>query len=214
MNWTRFGLLGLILIAVSIVLWMLRSPVPDQHILSRQFVIQSNLGRLPDSIVILGDSIVEGSTLPRWICGHPIINAGIGGASTTTGLGSILAKSLGGKRAALIIVSLGTNDAALSRSQQSFAANYAELLKQISTLAPHAIVMAIPPVEHGAALEAPINDYNSILPAIARQAGATFGALAPMPQEHTPDGVHLNAAGYESWDKDILREAATVCGSK
>jgi lysophospholipase L1-like esterase len=80
-------------------------------------------------------------------------------------------------------------------------------LGQISPLAPRRIVMAVPPVEHGAALEAPINEYNSILPDIAKEAGATFGALAPMAQPHTSDGVHLNAAGYESWDKDILRES-------
>jgi lysophospholipase L1-like esterase len=119
-----------------------------------------------------------------------------------------------GVRAALIVVSLGTNDAAVSRSKQTFRTNYNTLLKQISTLAPRSVVMAIPPVEDHAAIGDTINDLNSILPDIAKEAGATFAALPAMPGPHTFDGVHLNAAGYETWDKAILQQAATICGSK
>src|SRR5260221_7678444 len=204
MNWTRFGIFGLTLIAAaSFFLWYQRDThffwAPrDTHTRARQFVIRSTLDRFPDPIVILGDSIVEGSTLPRSLCGHAIINAGIGGASTTSDLGTMLAESLGGKRAALIVVSLGTNDAALSRSKQTFRTNYTSLLKQISTLAPRRVVMAIPPVDDQAAVSATINDFNSILPDIAKEAGATFAALPAMPGPHTFDGLHLNAAGYET----------------
>jgi GDSL-like Lipase/Acylhydrolase family len=214
MNWTRFGLFGLMLVAIAYFLWSPREPVIDTHTRARQFVIQSTLDRFPDPIVVLGDSIVEGSTLPRSLCGHAIVNAGIGGASTTSDLGTTLAKSLGGKRAALIIVSLGTNDAAVSRNKQTFRANYSTLLKQIATLAPRSVVMAIPPAEDQGAMSATINDYNSILPDIAKEAGTTFAALPAMPGPHTIDGVHLNTAGYETWDKAILQEAATMCASK
>jgi hypothetical protein len=214
MNWTRFGFFGLMLIAAaSFFFWSSREPVIDTHSRARQFVIQSTLDRFPDPIVVLGDSIVEASTLPRSLCGHAIINAGIGGASTTSDLGTMLTKSLGGKRVALIVVSLGTNDAALSRSKQMFRTNYTTLLKQISTLAPRRVVMAIPPVEGHAAISATITDFNSILTDIAKEAGATFAALPTMPGPHTFDGVHLNAAGYETWDTAILQEAATICGS-
>jgi lysophospholipase L1-like esterase len=178
-------------------------------------VIQSTLDRFPDPIVVLGDSIVEGSTLPRSLCGHEIVNAGIGGASTTSDLGTILAKSLGGKLTKLILISLGTNDAAMSRSTQSFTTNYSKLLTQISTLTPRIVVMAIPLVEHGAAaMEATIDNYNSILPEIAKAAGAAFADLPKMPEPHTFDGVHLNAAGYEAWNDAILREAGTICPLK
>src|SRR4051812_807442 len=135
----KFRVLLIALLAVALVgsaYFLLVSfpkvPVFDSHVRARQFVIQSTLGRFPDSIVILGDSIVEGSTLPRSVCGHAIVNAGIGGASTTSDLGTMLAKSLAGKPAAAIILSLGTNDAAAARSTQSFTENYSNLLKQIS----------------------------------------------------------------------------------
>jgi lysophospholipase L1-like esterase len=215
MNWTRFGIFGVMLIAAaSFFFWSSRVPVIDTHTGARQFVIQSTLDRFPDPIVVLGDSIVEASTLPRSLCGHAIINAGIGGASTTSDLGTLLAKSLRGKRTALIVVSLGTNDAGLSRSKQTFRTNYITLLEQISTLAPRRVVMAIPPVEGHAAMSATINDFNSILPDIAKEAGATFAPLPSMPGQHTFDGVHLNAAGYEVWDSAILQEATTMCVSK
>jgi lysophospholipase L1-like esterase len=206
--------LALTLIGAAYFYLYLREPAINLHAQARQFVIQSTLDRFPDPIVILGDSIVEGSTLPRSLCGHAIINAGIGGASTASDLGTMLAKSLGDKRAALVVVSLGTNDAVVSRSNQSFRTNYIALLKQLSALAPQRVVMAIPSAEFGAELNTTINDYNSILPDIANEAEATFAALPPMPQPHTFDGVHLNAAGYESWDQAILQEAATICGSK
>ena len=62
--------------------------------------------------------------------------------------------------------------------------------------------------------DAMINDYNSILPDIAKDAGATFAALPVMPEPHTIDGVHLNAAGYEIWDEAVLHGAATICSSR
>jgi hypothetical protein len=39
-----------------------------------------------------------------------------------------------------------------------------------------------------------INDYNSALPELSAESGATFVALPPMPTPHTVDGAHLNAA--------------------
>jgi lysophospholipase L1-like esterase len=30
-------------------------------------------------------------------------------------------------------------------------------------------------------------------------------ALPAMPEQHTMDGIHLNAAGHEVWDKAIVR---------
>lgn len=212
---TRLGMFGIILVVIaSIFIWCSRRPVNDTHTGARQFIIQSTLERFTDPIVVLGDSIVEASTLPRSFCGHAIINAGIGGASTTSDLGTMLAKSLRGKRAALIVVSLGTNDASLSHSKETFRSNYAALLQQIAALAPRRVVMAIPPVEGRTATNDTINDFNSILPDIAKEAGATFAALPTMPEPHTIDGVHLNAAGYEVWDATMLKEATAICNSQ
>ena len=209
MNLTRVALIGLVA-ACAWAAWPKQPLILDTHGPTRQFVIRSTLARVENAVVILGDSIVEMSTLPRSLCGHPIVNAGIGGAATESHLGSILTESLGNRRAALIVVSLGTNDAAKPNSVERYRSNYRSLLTELAALTPRTAIMAIPPPEAG--LEeakklslATIDSYNAILPALAEEARATFIALPAMPERHTFDGIHLNAAGYEIWDGAILR---------
>jgi hypothetical protein len=209
MNMIRVALVGLVA-ACAWAAWPRQAIVIDTHGSTRQFVIRSTLARVDDAIIILGDSIVEMSTLPRSLCGHPIVNAGIGGASTESGLGAILKESLGNRRAALIVVSLGTNDAAIPNSLERYRSNYRSLLSELAALTPRTAIMSIPLPEAG--LEeakklslATIDSYNGILPGVAGEAGATFIALPAMPERHTLDGIHLNAAGYEVWDGAILR---------
>jgi hypothetical protein len=209
MNATRVALVGFVA-ACAWAAWPKQATVIDTHGPTRQFVIRSTLARVDNAIVVLGDSIVEMSTLPRLLCGHPIVNAGIGGASTESNLGSILKESLGNKRAVLIVVSLGTNDAAIPNSVDRYRSNYRALLTELSALTPRAAVMAIPPPEAG--LEeakklspATIDSYNAILPGLAEEARALFIPLPAMPERHTFDGIHLNAAGYDIWDRAILR---------
>jgi len=196
--------------------------VPDSHRIARQQIVHYTLSGADDPIMVVGDSIVEASALPRSLCGHVIINAGLSGASTGSDLGSWLSGALAQKRAGLIAVSLGTNDALGSLSQPAFETRYRVLLDQLSTLTPHLVLMMIPPVEarnnvtveiRDAAM-ASINGYNASLPALAKNAGVTFVALPPMPEPHTIDGVHLNAAGYAVWDAALLQSAASICNSK
>ena len=209
MNLTRVALVGLVA-ACAWAAWPKHEVILETHGPTRQFVIRSTLARVENAVVVLGDSIVEMSTLPRSLCGHAIVNAGIGGASTESNLGSILKESLGNKRAAAIVVSLGTNDAAIPNSVERYRSNYRALLAELSALTPRTAVMAIPSPEAG--LEeakkislATIDSYNTTLPGLAAEAGAVFIALPAMPERHTIDGIHLNAAGYEIWDRAILR---------
>ena len=207
MNATRVALVGLVA-ACAWAAWPKHEVVRDTHGAVRQFVIRSTLARVDDAIVVLGDSIVEASTLPRTLCGHPVVNAGIGGASTASHLGSILSESLGDKRAALVVVSLGTNDAAIPNSVEQYRSNYRALLADLAVLTPRSAIAAIPPPEAGLAEAkkvsvAVIDSYNAILPGIADEARATFIPLPAMPERHTLDGIHLNAAGYQVWDKAI-----------
>jgi hypothetical protein len=208
MNGTRIALVGLVA-ACAWAAWPKHEIIIDRHVTARQSVIQSTLGRVENAVVVLGDSIVEASTLPRSLCGHPIVNAGIGRASTASNLGSILTESLGVKRAALIVVSLGTNDAVLPDSVERYRLNYRALLTELAALTPRTAVVQIPSPEGGSEearkLGLAIDSYNAILPGLAVQAGAAFIALPAMPEPHTLDGIHLNAAGYEIWDRAILR---------
>jgi lysophospholipase L1-like esterase len=208
MNATRVALVGL-MAACAWAAWPRREVMFDTHWATRQFVIRSTLARFDSPIVVLGDSIVEASTLPRSLCGHAIVNAGIGGTSTASNLGSFLSESLGDKQAALVVVALGTNDAAIPHSLERYRSNYRALLTELAALTPRSAIAAIPPPEVGLVEAkkvsvAAIDSYNAILPELAEEARATFIPLPAMPERHTLDGIHLNAAGYEVWDKAIL----------
>ncbi len=59
-----------------------------------------------------------------------------------------------------------------------------------------------------------MDSYSAILPELAKEAGAGFFALRAMPEHHTIDGIHLNAAGYAVWDRAILQGIdASICKS-
>jgi lysophospholipase L1-like esterase len=222
MNKTRIGLAVLLIGAVAFGIYYVREQyISASHRHTREVILYFTLSRVDNPIIIVGDSIVEASTLPRELCGHAIVNAGLSGASTTSDLGTWLINALNGKPAAAIVVSLGTNDAlGAARSRPQFEANYSALLAQLSTATAHLIVLAIPSIDilHGAPSETEamgrIDEYNSALPGLAAQHGATFAALPPMPTPHTIDGVHLSATGYQLWDQAVLQPVSALCGSK
>ena len=145
MTMTRIGLAVLLIGAVAFGLSYVRKQyISASHRKNRQDVLSLTLSRMDKPIIILGDSIVEASTLPRELCGHAIINAGLNGASTTSDLGTWLIDVLEGKPAAAIVVSLGTNDALKARSRPEFEANYSALLAQLSKATAHVIGLSYP----------------------------------------------------------------------
>ena len=217
MNWTRILLAACVALAAWAA-WPRRPVVVDNHLPTRQLMIALTLARMNDALVILGDSIVEASTLPRSECGYAIVNAGVGGASTESRLDEMLARALAGKRAAMVVVALGTNDAAMPESLEGYRANYRALLASLGALTSHVAVLAIPKPEPGLAGKvsgATIESYNAILPDVAGEAHASFIALPDMPGRHTIDGIHLNGAGYEVWDRAVLSGIeATLCKAR
>jgi len=224
MNRTRIGLAVLLIGAVAVGFsYVRKQSISDSHRRTRQIILHYTLSRVDNPIIIVGDSIVEASILPRELCGHAIVNAGLDGASTTSDLGTWLIDVIDGRPVAAIVVSLGTNDAlGAARSRPQFEANYRALLAQLSKATARVIVLAIPAIDALRRMTSDmqteamgrINDYNSALPELSEESGATFAALPPMPTPHTIDGVHLSAAGYQVWNQAVLQGASALCGSK
>ncbi len=223
MTRTRIGLAVLLIGAIAVGFsYVRKQSILESHRRTRQVILYYTVSRLDNPIIIVGDSIVEASTPPRELCGHAIVNAGLDGASTASDLGTWLLDVLDGKPVAAIVLSLGTNDALDARSRPQFEANYRALLAQLSKATAHVIVLAIPSIdvlrrvtsEMQTNVMGRINDYNSALPELSAESGATFAPLPPMPTPHTVDGVHLSAAGYQIWDQAVLEGASTLCGSK
>lgn len=220
MNRTRFAIAVLALGAVLAGWSYFGRPAPlDTHRHIRQVILNYTLSRVEQPIIVLGDSITEASTLPRSLCDHAVVNAGLDGASTASELGTWLRETLHGRRASAILIALGTNDALQGRAQKEFEANYAALLAQLKDTTDHLAVLGIPPVEvlgrmppdYQAETMKRIDAFNATLPAVASKGGAAFTALPPMPAPHTIDGIHLDAAGYDVWDAAVLKGVSGAC---
>lgn len=220
MNGARIGIAVLLIGALAAgISFYRKEAIDDSHRRTRQLILYYTLSRVDSPIILVGDSITEASTLPRTLCGHPIVNAGLNGASTASDLGTWLIEVLDERRAALIVVSLGTNDALMSRSTQAFETSYAALLAQLAKVTDRLAVLAIPGIDvlqhvtekMQAEAMGRIDGFNAVLPALAANGGASFIALPSMRTPHTIDGVHLNAAGYSAWDDAILKGVSAVC---
>jgi lysophospholipase L1-like esterase len=200
MNWTRAGIVAFVALCVFVA-W----PKGQDAAPPRPLLIKAALKDANDPVVVLGDSIVAQATLPRTICNRPLINAGIIGSTTKSGLDAMLIKALGSnKQPAMIVVSLGINDAGNSFSVQDYSANYLALLNGLKVRSSRLAVLSITPVEKGAAQNQAIENYNAALPMIAQQAGAGLIAVPPLPAKPTVDGIHLNNDGYAVWTKALL----------
>ena len=214
---------ALAILAIGVVLagwsYFKKSAVVDAHRHTRQVILHYTFSRVERPIIVLGDSITEASTLPRSLCDHAVVNAGLDGASTASDLGTWLRETLHGRPAAAILIALGTNDALQGRAQKEFEANYAILLAQLKDATDHLAVLGIPsievrgrmPPEYQAETMKRIDAFNAMLPALANKGGAAFVALPPMPAPHTIDGVHLDAAGYAVWDAAVLKGVSSAC---
>jgi lysophospholipase L1-like esterase len=220
MNGARIGLAVLLIGAlVAGFTYFRKEAIADSHRQSRQLILYYTLSRVDDPIIVLGDSITEASTLPRELCGHAIVNAGLNGASTASDLGTWLIEALDGRRAAGIVVALGTNDALKAASAERFETNYLALLAQLAQVADRVAVLAVPGIDVQGRVTADlqaevmgrINGLNAVLPALAAKRGASFIGLPAMQTPHTIDGVHLDATGYSAWDEAVSKGVSTVC---
>jgi hypothetical protein len=220
MNGARLSLVVLLIGALFAGYSFLRKESPiETHRHTRQVILHYTFSRAANPIIVLGDSLTEASTLPRSLCDHAVVNAGLDGASTVSDLGTWLLDVLNGRRAAAILVALGTNDALQGRDQKQFEANYAALLARLKGATDHLAVLGIPSIEVRGPMPAAyqaetmtrIDAFNAALPAVAAKGGATFVALPPMGAPHTIDGVHLDAAGYAVWDAAVLKGASSAC---
>jgi lysophospholipase L1-like esterase len=189
--------------------------VGHDHSDMREFVIAGHLARAENPIVFLGDSITESAVLPNAICGHAVVNAGIGGAGVDYLL-KVEASLLAGKSLALVVVAVGTNDARGAPGRESqFSASYVKLLQSLALIAPKLVVANIPSVDPKGVITVAvgidaslISRINLLLPRLAEDAGASFidlnKAVSSEGATETLDGVHLAPRAYALWDSAML----------
>jgi lysophospholipase L1-like esterase len=186
--------------------------VGHEHSDVRQFVIRGHLARDVSPVVVFGDSIIESAIFPDTICGHAVVNAGIGAIGVDELL-KLAPALLEDQSPALVVLAIGTNDAyATPGREQQFSDVYTALLKSLEVIAPKKLVVAnIPPVDTKGRLTVQlgidadlIDRYNLVLPKLAEREGASFidlhKAVSAAGVIDTLDGVHLGPRAYALWD--------------
>ena len=83
----RTGLLLVALTLVGAIAVATKLIWPFQLELDRErfFAVQAAIRNAPNPVIIFGDSIVQGATLPSKVCGLPLVNAGVRGAGGADG---------------------------------------------------------------------------------------------------------------------------------
>jgi lysophospholipase L1-like esterase len=170
-------------------------PLYHRHADVRQFIIRTALDGVPSPIVVLGDSITEMAPLPDSACGHPVINAGVGGAATPDFLQLAPILFRGAARPHLIVVALGANDVGSSALTRDFTS----LLSSLSELTQRIVAISNTPDE-------------SVL---AQQRAATTAAHVPFSEVRVTglmsDRIHFTREGYGEWIPAMLRAISTAC---
>ncbi len=190
----------------------------------RQFVVRSTIAQTPGAILFVGDSITEAALLPASICGHPVINAGLGGADSGSYLSFAKLTFPADLKSPLIIVALGTNDSTSIGAKWggSLDASYNALADFLETHAEKLLLVGIPPLEMSGALAKSYFDSDfsrkndAIIRSIALRRSVGFVDLqtAIAGGNLTVDGVHLNPAGYREWLPAIVTAAEKALGCK
>jgi lysophospholipase L1-like esterase len=159
------------------------------HMEVRQFIIRFALANTTHPIVVVGDSITEIAHLPESLCGYPVVNAGVGGA-TAADFSYVAPVLLEAKRPVLLVVALGANDA----SNAQFASDYAALFAKVKSFGR---VIAV------AATAAP--SINDKVEAAAHAASIPFFEIEIPSTELIEDGIHFDEAAYRRWVPALSR---------
>jgi lysophospholipase L1-like esterase len=153
----------------------------------RQFMIRAELEGLDSPIIVIGDSITEMARLPETADGHPVVNAGIGGA-TISDFEVIAPRLISEAHPSLIVVALGANDVGSSAIKQDYAA----LLSGFRKMTPKLLAVGVVGPSGSDSVNAQIKE-------VAEKAGVQFVAVSLPERSTLPGDIHLNASGSKVW---------------
>jgi hypothetical protein len=215
-------LLGAIILGAAIALigasykmrfWPFEPTLELSH--ERFYALKDDIERASaDSIIVFGDSIVQGAPLPERICGHVVVNAGVVGASVEY-FQRHATQLLGPARPNLIVLAVGINNAS-EKAARNFQEQYEDTVGMLSRSAP-VVVATIPPIRAGAGS---VGYDASLVPVLNSAIRATPTAKsvidlnAPLADVNlTTDGIHLGHAGYMLWLQAMVEGIgrATAC---
>jgi hypothetical protein len=179
----------------------------------RYYAIKTAIGQTKNPVIVFGDSIVEGASLPAAICGRRVVNAGVAGA-TIEYFWKHAEELLGSSQPSLIVLAVGINNASLIGSQQ-FTPQYQETSALLSHAGPLAVATITPvrsgggSVGHDPNLVPVLNEMIKATPKIRGviDLNATLSSA-----NLTTDGIHLSPDGYALWTKAMIEGIRKAAG--
>jgi lysophospholipase L1-like esterase len=164
-------------------------------------------------IVMLGNSITDGFMTNEYLSEYNILNRGISG-DITQGLLDRLESSVIALKPSMLFVMIGTNDIARGYSDSLILANYDIMLQEVAAKSPQTkvVIESILPTRNN--LQRPngrIDTLNQKLKELAKRHQAEYLNLHPLFKDkdgnlgvdYSIDGLHLNAAAYTIWAKEL-----------
>jgi lysophospholipase L1-like esterase len=208
----KFKTTALIFISAALALAFLGSTTgvwpfaPKIELSQKRFLaIKTAIKRTPDSVIVLGDSIVEGAPLPNTICGHAVVNAGVTGAAIEY-FDRHATEFLGSSRPRLIVLAVGINNASPTAAKK-FQSHYQETVTSLSDAAV-VLVATITPVRSGAGSAgydaALVQGLNAVIKATPSATGVIDLNSALSGANWTTDGIHFGPDGYAIWTKTVV----------
>src|SRR5258708_35432179 len=179
----------------------------------RFYAIKAVIRQTPDSVIVFGDSIVEGAPLPKMICGHAVVNAGVTGAAVEY-FERHAAELLGSSRPRLIVLAVGINNASPTAGKQ-FRSHYQEIVAALSRTAP-VVVATITPVRSGDASSVYdaklVPSFNDAIRSTPNVKGVIDLNESLAGSNWTTDGIHLGQPGYALWSKTMVQGVSDALG--
>ncbi|HWU47001.1 MAG TPA: GDSL-type esterase/lipase family protein [Humibacter sp.] len=167
--------------------------------------------------VFVGDSLTEGGDWQDWLTDERVVNLGVSGDTTDDLIARL--DDVIGHRPGTVVLLIGTNDLAWRRGAEHIVRNIETILVTLRRELPDTqiLVQSILPREHIYAKT--IKDANRHLWQFASTVRAQYLDLWPVLAENdaidprfSPDGLHLNDAGYEAWRSELVPALETLRG--
>jgi hypothetical protein len=214
----EMALLGALLIAASAIFlsgyefYKWRHLPSREHFEARKQVILAHARQNPTvDVAIIGDSITELAYLPS-LCGAPVLNAGIAGATVSDAkeLMALLSPVL---KARTIVLAVGVNDAGTWAHQNGVVEDdYEQLVRLAQSSGAQVFAATVGPVAMPIANVfnlSRIAPINAQIKSVAARTGAMLIDLgARLHADETTDGLHPNEAGHRIW-RDLIEAAVS-----
>ncbi len=187
---------------------------PEVELSKERFLaIKAAIKQAPSSIVVFGDSIVEGAPLPKMICGQLVVNGGVTGAAVEY-FDRHAAELLGSSRPKLIVLAVGINNASPTAAKH-FELQYQEIVKSLSNASP-VLVATITPVRTGAGSAGYdptlVQILNSVIRAAPNATDVIDLYIALSDRNWTTDGIHFGTDGYAIWTNTLVEAISGALG--